>query len=172
MRSLQTVGQVASIVAALIVLAPSLESPRAETVSPGIVTSDPMPNDVVEGSMVDIILGFEVPVDHERSTLTLRNGNGYRQLRPRLESAPNYLFGIAGRLAPGAYELEWTAWLSGGQIRTGTIPFTVGGVVNLSSMDCRARTGCGAGRREAQSSRRCHAAGLDPGGACLVASGK
>jgi methionine-rich copper-binding protein CopC len=90
-----------------------------------MVTSHPKAHDVVDGSMVDIVLGFNVPVDHERSTLTLRSGQGDRQLRPRLESAPNYLFGTAGRLVPGAYELEWSAWLSGGQIRSGRIPFTV-----------------------------------------------
>jgi methionine-rich copper-binding protein CopC len=75
--------------------------------------------------MVDIVLGFEVPVDHQRSTLTLRSDQGERELRPRLESAPNYLFGTAGRLVPGTYELDWSAWLSDGQIRSGKLPFTV-----------------------------------------------
>jgi methionine-rich copper-binding protein CopC len=125
MRSLQTIRLVASIVAALIIGALPPESSGAETVSTGVVTSYPKANEVVDGSMVDISLSFEAPVDHQRSTLTLRSSQGDRQLRPRLESAPNYLFGVAGRLAPGAYELAWTAWLSGGQIRSGTIPFTV-----------------------------------------------
>jgi methionine-rich copper-binding protein CopC len=125
MRSLRTVRLIASIVAALIIGALSLESSRAETVSTGVVTSYPKADDVLDGSMVDIVLGFEVPVDHERSTLTLRSGQGERQLRPRLESAPNYLFSTVGGLAPGAYELDWEARLSGGQIRSGTIPFTV-----------------------------------------------
>lgn len=97
----------------------------AETVSTSVVTSYPKANVVVDGSMVQIALGFEVPVDHQRSTLTLRSREGDRHLRPRLESAPKYLFSIVAGLAPGAYELVWEARLSGGQIRSGTIPFTV-----------------------------------------------
>jgi methionine-rich copper-binding protein CopC len=125
MRSLRTVRLVAVVVAALMIGALPLGISRAGTVSTGVVTSYPKANDIVDGSMVQIALGFEVPVDHERSTLTLRSGQGDRQLRPRLESAPNYLFSIVAGLAPGAYELVWEARLAGGQIRTGTIPFTV-----------------------------------------------
>jgi methionine-rich copper-binding protein CopC len=136
MRSLRMVGLIAYIVAAWIIGALSFERSLAATASTGVVTSHPKANEIVDGSMVDIVLGFEVPVDHERSTLNLRSGRGDRQLRPRLESAPNYLFGTAGRLVPGAYQLEWTALLSGGQFRSGTIPFTVAssrGQVSASS---------------------------------------
>jgi methionine-rich copper-binding protein CopC len=75
--------------------------------------------------MVQISLGFGVPVDHQRSTLTLRSIQGDRHLSPRLEASPNYLFSIVGRLPPGDYELVWEARLSGGQRCSGTISFTV-----------------------------------------------
>jgi methionine-rich copper-binding protein CopC len=125
MRGIWTVRVVATTVAVLMIGPLLFASARAERMSTRMVRSYPQANDVLDGSMVDIVLGFEVPVDHERSTLTLRSERGDRELRPRLESAPNYLFGTAGRLVPGAYELDWSAWLADGQVRSGKIPFTV-----------------------------------------------
>jgi hypothetical protein len=75
--------------------------------------------------MVQVHLCFEAPVDHERSTLTLKSREAVRQLIPRLEAATDCLFSIVGRLAPGAYDLVWEARLSGGQTENSTIPFTV-----------------------------------------------
>jgi methionine-rich copper-binding protein CopC len=125
MFSLRTVRLLAAIVAALTIGGLPLGNSRAETESTGVITSYPKPNDIVDGTMVDVALVFQMPVDHQRSTLTLRSSEGDRQLRPRLESAPNYLFGVAGRLPPGPYELFWEARLPGGQSASGTIPFTV-----------------------------------------------
>ena len=125
MRSLRTVMLPAAIVSAMIIGGQPLGSSRAETVSTDVITSSPKANDIVDGTMVDISLVFGAPVDHQRSTLTLRSSQGDRQLRPRLESAPNHLFGVAGHLEPGAYELVWEARLSGGRSSSGTIPFTV-----------------------------------------------
>jgi uncharacterized membrane protein YkgB/methionine-rich copper-binding protein CopC len=124
-RSSRTIRRVGVMVAALMIGALPLGISRARTGSMDVVASYPKPNDVVDGSMFQISLRFDLPVDHKRSTLTLRSREGVLQLRPRLESAPNYLFSIAGPLAPGAYELVWEARLSGGQTRRGTIPFTV-----------------------------------------------
>ena len=125
MQRLRTIRLVAATITAVTIGALPFGSSGATPVSTGVVTSYPKVNDVVDGPMVQIALGFEVPVDHERSTLTLRSGQGDRQLRPRLESAPNHLFSIVGGLAPGAYELVWEARLANGQIRSGTIPFTI-----------------------------------------------
>jgi methionine-rich copper-binding protein CopC len=125
MRNSRTIRRVVAIVATVLIGALSPEIPRAETESTDVVASYPSANVVVDGSMVQISLRFEEPVDHRRSTLTLKSGQGNRQLRPRLNSAPNYLFGEAGGLAPGAYELEWTARLADGRSASGTIPFTV-----------------------------------------------
>lgn len=125
MRSSRTVRRAGVMVAALIIGTLPLETSRAQTGLMGVVASYPRANDVVDGSAFQISLRFDLPVDHERSTLTLRTRQDVRQLRPRLGSATNYLFSIAGPLAPGAYELIWEARLSGGQTRSGTIPFTV-----------------------------------------------
>lgn len=125
MHSLQKVRLVTVIVAALMIGVLPLGIMRAATASTSVVTSYPKANDAVDGSMVPISLGFEVPVDHQRSTLTLRSIQGDRQLRPRLEAPPNYLFSIVGRLPPGHYELVWEARLSAGQHCSGTISFTV-----------------------------------------------
>ena len=115
----------AFIITALIVGVLPFGQSRAAAVWTEVGPSYPRANVVVDGSMVQVVLGFEVSVDHERSTLTLRSAQGDQELRPRLESAPNYLFSIVGRLAPGAYELVWEARLAGGQIRRGTLPFTI-----------------------------------------------
>ena len=125
MRSLRTIRLVAAIAAAFMIGVLPLGITRAATTSTSVVTSHPNANDAVDGSIVQISLGFEVPVDHQRSTLTLRSIQGDRQLRPRLQASPNHLFTIVGRLSPGDYELVWEARLSGGQTRNGTIPFTV-----------------------------------------------
>jgi methionine-rich copper-binding protein CopC len=125
MRSSRTIWRVGVTIAALIVGGLPLGTLHAETGSMDLVRSYPKPNDVVDGSMVSVHLCFEAPVDHERSTLTLRSREAVRPLRPRLEAATDCLFSIVGRLAPDEYDLGWEARLSGGQTDSGTIPFTV-----------------------------------------------
>jgi methionine-rich copper-binding protein CopC len=125
MRSSRTSRRVGVTIAALIIGGLPLGTLHAETRSMDVVRSSPKPNDVVDGSMVSVHLCFEAPVDHERSTLTLRSRDAVRQLRPRLEAATDCLFSIVGRLAPGDYDLVWEARLSDGQTDSGTIPFSV-----------------------------------------------
>ncbi len=52
---------------------------------------------------------------------------GTRAIRPLLDSAPDVLYGMAGDLAPGRYELRWRVRAAeGGEDRTsGTIGFRV-----------------------------------------------
>ena len=125
MRSFRIARRAIVTVAALMIGIIPLGVDRAATVSTVIVTPNLGSNDVVDRSTVQIFLGFDVPVDHQKSTLTLKSPQGDRQLKPRLESAPNYLFSIAGNLAPGAYELAWQARLPGGQTQSGIIPFMI-----------------------------------------------
>ena len=125
MRSLRKVRLVAVMLAAFMIGVLPLGITHAETAPTSVVTTYPKANDVIYGSLVQISLGFEVPVNHLRSTLTLKGAQGDRQLRPRLESAPNHLFSLVGRLPPGDYELVWEALLSDGQHSSGTISFTV-----------------------------------------------
>jgi methionine-rich copper-binding protein CopC len=124
-RSPRNIWRVGVIIAASNIggLPPGMS--HAETGSMDVVRSYPKPNDVVDGSMAQVHLCFGAPVDHERSTLTLRSRGSVRQLRPRLEAATDCLFSIVGRLAPGDYDLGWEARLSGGQTDSGTISFTV-----------------------------------------------
>ena len=125
MRSLRR-GQLATVtVAALIIGALPFGITRAEMVSKSVTPTYSKSNDVEYGSLVRISLGFEAPVDHQKSMLTLKSARGDRQLRPRLESAPNYLFVSVGHLPPGDYELVWQALLSDGQHSRGAISFTV-----------------------------------------------
>src|SRR5215813_540445 len=107
MRNLGIFRLVIVIAAAFMIGLIPHETLRAATEPTSVITSYSKPNDAVYGSMVEISLGFEVPVDHQRSTLILRSTQGDRQIRPRLESPPNYLFGIVGRLPAGDYELIW-----------------------------------------------------------------
>jgi hypothetical protein len=123
MYSSRKVMLLAAIGAGLTVGGHWFGSSRAETALADAIASYPKANDIVDGSMVDIVLAFQVPVDRERPTLILRSSPGDRPLRPRLESATNYLFSVAGRLNHGAYELFWEARLSGGQSSNGTIRF-------------------------------------------------
>jgi methionine-rich copper-binding protein CopC len=124
-RNAATIRLAIAATVALLIGAPLTERSVAQTVPIGVVATHPNANDIIDGSMVVVYLSFEMPVDHERSTLTLKTVDGGRQLKPRLDSAPNYLVGTAGRLMPGTYELEWVAQLSDGRSANGTIPFTV-----------------------------------------------
>ena len=124
MRSLRKVRLMTIIVAAFTIGVLPSGMTRAATASTSVVSSYAKANDAADGSMIQISLGFKVPVDHQRSTLILRSVRGDRQLRPRLDSSPNYLFSIVGRLPPGDYELVWEARLSDGQQSSGTLSFT------------------------------------------------
>jgi methionine-rich copper-binding protein CopC len=121
----QTTRRSGVVVTALMIGALLLGTMRAESETMGIIASSPKAHDVVDGSMVSVSLRLDAPVDHERSRLLLKSDQGVRELKPRLGSAPNYLFSIAGHLTPGAYELVWKAQLSDGRTTSGTIPFNV-----------------------------------------------
>jgi methionine-rich copper-binding protein CopC len=121
----QTTRRSGVVVTALVIGALLLGTMRAESQPMDTIASSPKAHEVVDGSMVSISLRLDAPVDHERSTLLLKSDQGVRELKPRLESGPKYLFSIVGHLMPGAYELVWKAQLSDGRTTSGTIPFTV-----------------------------------------------
>jgi methionine-rich copper-binding protein CopC len=102
-----------------------LASRLARADAMGVLESFPEAHGIVKGSMVSITLRFNAPVDHAHSTLSLKSEGGVRTLTPRLNGAPNYLYGTAGRLTPGAYEVVWKARSADGRFSSGTIPFTV-----------------------------------------------
>jgi hypothetical protein len=124
-RGSGTIRRMELLVAASVVGVLWFGTLEAGSGSTGVIRSYPEPHDIVDGSMVQVHLCFEAPVDHERSTLPLGSSEAIRQLRPRLEEATDCLFTIVGRLAPGDYELVWGARLLGGRVDNGTLPITV-----------------------------------------------
>jgi methionine-rich copper-binding protein CopC len=73
MHTLRKIRLVTVIVAAFMIGGLPSGITRAATASTSVVTTYPKANDAVDGSMVQISLGFKVPVDHQRSVLTLRS---------------------------------------------------------------------------------------------------
>jgi methionine-rich copper-binding protein CopC len=72
-----------------------------------------------------LALRFDRPVDHASSRLVLISGNDRRAIKARLRSEPNVLYGSVGKLAPGHYELDWTARSLDGQRLSGRIPVEI-----------------------------------------------
>jgi methionine-rich copper-binding protein CopC len=95
---------------------------------PQMVQSYPPAKAVVDGRDTEYSVRFDRPVDHERSRLFITAGTQViREMQPRLDAAPEVLYGTAVRLPPGEYELHWEVIpLSGGAGTKGAVPFTVG----------------------------------------------
>jgi methionine-rich copper-binding protein CopC len=92
-----------------------------------VVESQPAANSVVGRHPAQYFIRFEGPVDHYRSRLAItRGGKVVQILHPRLDAAPELLFGTAAALEPGEYELRWTVTsLTGGDVTEGSVPFAV-----------------------------------------------
>jgi methionine-rich copper-binding protein CopC len=92
-----------------------------------VVESQPAANSVVGRHPAQYFIRFEGPVDHYRSRLAVtRGGEVVQILHPRLDAAPELLFGTAPALEPGEYELRWTVTsLTGGDVTEGSVPFAV-----------------------------------------------
>ena len=120
-RSLLGRAALASLLAGAVLAAPA--SARVLT----LVESHPAVEEVVDGAAVSFALRFDRPVDHASGEMVLVTPQGRRDIHPLLDSAPEVLFGMAGDLAPGRYELRWRARpAEGGDDRTsGTIRFSV-----------------------------------------------
>ncbi len=95
---------------------------------PRMLQSYPPAKAVVHGRDAGYSVRFDRPVDHEKSRLFVTEaGRMMQELHPRLEAAPEVLYGTAVPLPPGEYELHWEVIsLSGGEVTTGSVPFTVG----------------------------------------------
>jgi hypothetical protein len=76
----------------------------------------------------EVLLQFDRPISHERSTLFLvLNGKVIETIHPRLEASPKVLFARIQTPTPGAYVLRWTVCPQGSNDRyDGEFPFTVG----------------------------------------------
>jgi methionine-rich copper-binding protein CopC len=108
-------------------LALTLLATAAEARILTLLKSHPAVEEVISGSAVAFALRFDHPVDHESGEFILVTPQGTRQIHPRLDSEPDVLYGEAGDLAPGRYELRWRARpAEGGDEKTaGSIAFQV-----------------------------------------------
>jgi methionine-rich copper-binding protein CopC len=97
----------------------------ARTLRP--VESMPAAEAFVDGRNAQYSVRFDGPVDHRGSRLSiLRDGQVVETLPVLLDSAPNVLFASAPQLAPGRYELRWSARSApDGEVTAGSIAFTV-----------------------------------------------
>ena len=75
----------------------------------------------------EVLLQFDRPISHERSTLFLvLNGKVIETIHPRLEASPKVLFARIQTSTPGAYVLRWTVCPQGSNDRyDGEFPFAV-----------------------------------------------
>jgi methionine-rich copper-binding protein CopC len=82
---------------------------------------------LADGPNAQYVVRFDSAVDHERSRLSVTQGDRVVEtLRPILRAEPNVLAASGPRLEPGAYELRWTVRsVRDGEISEGSIPFTV-----------------------------------------------
>jgi methionine-rich copper-binding protein CopC len=82
---------------------------------------------IMEQNNEQYVVRFDGPVDHRTSRLEItQQGRTLRNLRPRLDSAPDVLFASGPRLPAGEYQLTWsTKSESDGDFTEGSIPFTV-----------------------------------------------
>jgi methionine-rich copper-binding protein CopC len=96
-----------------------------------ILDSQPGANATVRGPELDVTLRFNSRIDHERSSITLRQVGGAAGTAPvTLPQLPaggaELLKAHAAGLAPGGYSLRWQVLSVDGHITRGDIPFTVG----------------------------------------------
>ena len=92
-----------------------------------VIESYPVADAVVDGLNAQYFVRFDGPVDHRAARLQIvRDGQVVETLRALLDSAPEVLFASAPRLAPGDYELRWSARsMPDGETTDGTLRFTV-----------------------------------------------
>jgi methionine-rich copper-binding protein CopC len=92
-----------------------------------VVESQPPAGGVVDRRPAQYFVRFAGPVDHYRASLVIaRQGQVVAVLHPRLDAAPELLFGTAPALEPGAYELRWAVTSqSDGEVTRGVVAFTV-----------------------------------------------
>jgi methionine-rich copper-binding protein CopC len=92
-----------------------------------VVETQPPANGIIGQWPAQYVIRFAGPVDHYRASLIImRDGRVVRVMHPRLDAAPEVLFGTAPALEAGAYELRWAVTsLTDGAVAEGSIAFTV-----------------------------------------------
>jgi methionine-rich copper-binding protein CopC len=92
-----------------------------------VIETQPPANGIIDQQPAQHFIRFAGPVDHYRASLIImRDGRVVRVMHPRLDAAPEVLFGTAPALEAGAYELRWAVTsLTDGAVAEGSIAFTV-----------------------------------------------
>ena len=92
-----------------------------------VVETQPPADGIVDQRPTQYFIRFAGPVDHYRASLLItRDGRVVQVMHPRLDAAPELLFGSAPALEAGTYELRWAVTsLVDGAVAEGSVPFTV-----------------------------------------------
>jgi methionine-rich copper-binding protein CopC len=116
-----------TMVAALLVLPVQAVCAQQAGDDVRVLESTPAANAHIGRKSSAFFVRFDRPVDHNKSTLTITQGDiVVERLHPRLESAPEVLFAAAPTLPPGDYKLHWAViTLQGTKAIEGDIPFKV-----------------------------------------------
>jgi len=116
-----------TMIAALLVLPVQAVHAQQPAGDVHVLESTPAANAHIGRKSSAFFVRFDRPVDHNKSTLTITQGDKViERLHPRLESAPEVLFAAAPTLPPGDYKLHWAViTLQGTKAIEGDIPFKV-----------------------------------------------
>lgn len=92
-----------------------------------LMDSTPAPGATLEAGEALLTARFNSRVDHERSRLLLRQGQGAAATETVLPLRPSAADQLqaATTLTPGAYTLRWQVLAVDGHVTRGDVPFTV-----------------------------------------------
>ncbi len=92
---------------------------------PQLRDSQPAAETLIRGRHTAYIVRFDVPIDHSTSRLqVLQDGKVIADVPPRLDSAPDVLYGAGETPRPGRYQLRWVVRSLNGERAEGVIPFS------------------------------------------------
>jgi methionine-rich copper-binding protein CopC len=106
---------------ALVLLFPASAAAHAQ-----LLSTTPADGATVEGTPAELIADFDDPLEPE-SSLSIRNAAGERLAVGRVDpgDATRLIISDIPELAPGTYQMRWTAATADGHIERGTWSFTV-----------------------------------------------
>ena len=91
-----------------------------------IKSAAPKPSEVISGQPYEIVLEFNVRVDHKRSRLILVAADDSSQMLEISEkSETQYLRATLNHQKPGHYRLRWEVLAQDGHVTRGDIPFEI-----------------------------------------------
>lgn len=112
---------------ALLAMAALLLSPATAAAHAVLIETIPEDGATVEGTPEDLLAVFDEAIGADGSSLSIRDAAGERLAVGRVDPDDPTRLGIhdVPELAPGAYEMRWTAMSADGDIERGSWRFTV-----------------------------------------------